>query len=346
MAVAVSIVEDDPQARKIIAGWISRASGTTQSLYGVACPTSSACLAVGYGGTILASTDGGVTWTGRSSGTGQWLVGITCLTSSTCLAVGYGGTILASTDSGATWSSRTSGTQAGLLDITCSGNSCLTVGDAGTILASTDSGATWSSRTSGTTADLHGVVCATSTTCLAVGATHSSGVVSAILVSADSGATWSSRVAGTSVWLLSIACPLSVTCIAVGANGTILAGTGQASTTPPATVASVPQVFVTYHHLKGHRAVFGNSGLPVSALAAPNVKVTFTISLRAGLTGAGSQLFLSKPVATITGPTGLGGAQMQIAYNPPAPLLALLTVTATTSAGTAVQQLAVVVFPD
>ena len=27
MAVAVSIVEDDPQARKIIAGWISRAAG-------------------------------------------------------------------------------------------------------------------------------------------------------------------------------------------------------------------------------------------------------------------------------------------------------------------------------
>jgi photosystem II stability/assembly factor-like uncharacterized protein len=37
-------------------------SGTTNVLRGVACPSPSSCVAVGWHGTILRSTDGGSTW--------------------------------------------------------------------------------------------------------------------------------------------------------------------------------------------------------------------------------------------------------------------------------------------
>src|SRR5450759_2935529 len=75
--------------------WRRRSSGTDYDLYGIVCPTSRACLAVGDGGTILASADGGATWRSRSSGTDNNLISITCPTSRACLAVGDGGTILA-----------------------------------------------------------------------------------------------------------------------------------------------------------------------------------------------------------------------------------------------------------
>ena len=37
-------------------------SGTYNSLYGVACPSPSTCVAVGGSGAIVRSTDGGSTW--------------------------------------------------------------------------------------------------------------------------------------------------------------------------------------------------------------------------------------------------------------------------------------------
>jgi photosystem II stability/assembly factor-like uncharacterized protein len=40
----------------------SQISGTLIDLHGVACPSPSTCVAVGGGGTILRSTDGGRTW--------------------------------------------------------------------------------------------------------------------------------------------------------------------------------------------------------------------------------------------------------------------------------------------
>ena len=70
----------------------------SNDLHAIACPSSSTCLAVGEGGTILASTDGGRTWYSVSnpvSGTNKWLYGIACPSRSACLAVGLAGTILA-----------------------------------------------------------------------------------------------------------------------------------------------------------------------------------------------------------------------------------------------------------
>ena len=56
--------------------WISRTSGTTNTLYGVTYGNST-FVAVGDGGTILTSSDNGTTWTSRISGTSDTLRGVT-----------------------------------------------------------------------------------------------------------------------------------------------------------------------------------------------------------------------------------------------------------------------------
>jgi photosystem II stability/assembly factor-like uncharacterized protein len=49
--------------------WTVLANVTTQHLYGLSCASSSLCVMVGDSGTILTSSDSGVTWTPRTSGT-------------------------------------------------------------------------------------------------------------------------------------------------------------------------------------------------------------------------------------------------------------------------------------
>jgi photosystem II stability/assembly factor-like uncharacterized protein len=85
---------------------IQQTRGTDNPLHGVACARPSPCLAVGYGGTILRSTDGGSTWRSQTFGTYYTLDGVACARPSPCVAVGVdavGGTLLQSTDGGTSW---------------------------------------------------------------------------------------------------------------------------------------------------------------------------------------------------------------------------------------------------
>jgi photosystem II stability/assembly factor-like uncharacterized protein len=162
------------------ASWTKRSSGTGSytALYGIACPTSRDCLAVGGGAiggaAILASTNGAASWIRRSSGTGSYtaLYGVACPTSRDCLAVGSqegAGAILASTNGGATWQKRASAIQA-LASITCAtSNDCL-AGEsaAASFLVTDDGGATWTSRSTGSDQLVFGFACPTSSSCLAV----------------------------------------------------------------------------------------------------------------------------------------------------------------------------------
>jgi photosystem II stability/assembly factor-like uncharacterized protein len=82
----------------------SLASGTTSLLDSVACLSPSTCVAVGVGGRIVRSTDGGRTWRRQPSGASNPLLGVACLSPSTCVAVGgCCGTILRTTNGGRTW---------------------------------------------------------------------------------------------------------------------------------------------------------------------------------------------------------------------------------------------------
>ncbi len=43
--------------------WVAQTSGTSSMLFGIACPTATACDAAGDSGTFLTTTNGGASWT-------------------------------------------------------------------------------------------------------------------------------------------------------------------------------------------------------------------------------------------------------------------------------------------
>src|SRR6516225_2172886 len=83
---------------------------TTPYLFGVSFTDANTGTAVGFGGTILRTTDGGASWTRQSSGTTETLLGVSFTDANTGTAVGSGGTILRTTDGGASWTRQSSGT--------------------------------------------------------------------------------------------------------------------------------------------------------------------------------------------------------------------------------------------
>ena len=90
------------------------ATGTTDDT--TTCDSTVSFVAVGPDGTILTSSDNGISWCSRTAGISQSLFGIT-YGNSTFVAVGANGTILTSSD-GISWTSRTSGTSKYLYEIT------------------------------------------------------------------------------------------------------------------------------------------------------------------------------------------------------------------------------------
>jgi hypothetical protein len=116
-------------------------------------------VAVGEGGVIVKTTDGGASWSSRTSGTSEDLYGIN-FGAGGVVAVGANGTMIVSVDLGETWAPRTSGTTADLHAVsTSTQNSAWTtaVGDGGTIVKTTNAGATWFPQFTPTTEDLRGV---------------------------------------------------------------------------------------------------------------------------------------------------------------------------------------------
>ncbi len=79
-------------------------------LLGVATLDASTAVAVGFGGTIIRTDDGGATWTRQSSGTVEDLRAVSFVDANTGTAVGDNGTILRTDDGGHTWTRQTSGT--------------------------------------------------------------------------------------------------------------------------------------------------------------------------------------------------------------------------------------------
>ena len=89
-------------------GWKAAASGTGANLAGVAAPTAGLRWAVGAGGVIVASTDGGTTWAAQDSHATADLNGVAFVDAHNGWAVGAGGVIVATTDGGTTWAAQDS----------------------------------------------------------------------------------------------------------------------------------------------------------------------------------------------------------------------------------------------
>ncbi len=122
--------------------WTVRNSGTIKKLRSVAPSTPAVWVAVGDGGTVLRSTDGGRSWGAVPSPAKDDLHGV-AFQGSFGLAVGVSGTVIRSTDSGESWSLVPRPTSKILNAVAMSTTSAIAVGEEGTFLHSTDDGAHW-----------------------------------------------------------------------------------------------------------------------------------------------------------------------------------------------------------
>src|SRR5207247_175401 len=114
--------------------WAVQTSGTTSDLFGLwAQDGGSEVYAVGAGGIILHTSDGGQNWSKRMSGVNADLFGVWG-TANLFIAVGAGGTVLTSGD-GFAWSAQQVGPGKSLLKVWGSSNSdAFAVGESGTIM--------------------------------------------------------------------------------------------------------------------------------------------------------------------------------------------------------------------
>ena len=188
-------------------------STPTKALINVARTSSGSFVAVGEGGVILRSSDGGGTWTQVALLGGVLNNVAVSPTTGKLVVVGTGGTILASTNDGITWASKTSGTLNDLNTITVNGAGLFVAGGAnGTIVTSPD-GDSWTAIPSITVQDIFGSTIKGSLFVM-VGA-------SGIIFTSPDGSTWTERISGTPNFLIGAISSLDLLVVS-GAGGTIL----------------------------------------------------------------------------------------------------------------------------
>ncbi len=111
--------------------------------------------AVGNGGWMARTRDGGANWIKQQVSPNQTLFGVFFPDTLFGWACGDTGTIVHTQDGGLTWVQQTCGTTAGLMAIAFLGrNWGFAVGDSGTLLRTSDGGATWAPINTGVSADL------------------------------------------------------------------------------------------------------------------------------------------------------------------------------------------------
>ena len=114
--------------------------------------------AVGDGGVLRTTTNGGNTWSDGSVGIDSVIRGVHFVDSNRGWAVGNGGVLRTTADGGTTWNAPPIITGESLHDIHFVGtDNGWAVGDNGAIIRTTNGGTTWSNSTSGITLDLRGI---------------------------------------------------------------------------------------------------------------------------------------------------------------------------------------------
>ena len=129
--------------------WSTADSGTTNNLNGGYLLDSGVGFVVGDAGTMLKTTDAGMTWAPLTSGTTNALYDVYFFDATQGVAVGEQGLILRTTDGGGGWQGVTSGVTDALRSVSFSGVNGISGGDSQDILYSTDAGASWQISQSG-----------------------------------------------------------------------------------------------------------------------------------------------------------------------------------------------------
>jgi photosystem II stability/assembly factor-like uncharacterized protein len=122
--------------------WTTQPTGTTDDLYAIFGYANGTLVAVGSGGTILRSVNGGSTWSPRASlSTATLRAGsVSKVNASVMVVTGDGGTVLKSTDGGLTWCHLDAGTSVDLLGVTALDDDRYIVAGRGGLLLSTADG--------------------------------------------------------------------------------------------------------------------------------------------------------------------------------------------------------------
>ncbi len=201
-------------------------------LQGVAFADTQLGWAVGAGGVIMHSADGGTTWQAQKSGTTKDLEAVTCASASVAWAVGMSGTLVHTTDGGVHWAVQGAGTGSHLYAVDCADAShAWAVGWGGVITHTTD-GVAWTTQTSPTANNLRGVASADATHAWAVGG-------DAIVHTTNGGTSWKTQTAPASSSLEAVACFDANHAWAVGDGGAI-ARTTNGGTTWTAGTSNAP----------------------------------------------------------------------------------------------------------
>ncbi|WP_323114614.1 WD40/YVTN/BNR-like repeat-containing protein [Pseudomonas guariconensis] len=178
------------------ANWTSVRTGSNRTLSGVAFVDPRVGVAVGHGGTLLRTVDGGRTWNAvEVDSNGDALLGIAALGNGRMAAWGAFGLYLLSKDNGVSWQ------RLPVIDgdfdrhisqvITLAGGDWLIVGESGTLARSTDQGESWQTMDSPYAGSLFGALQLDSGGLLIYGMRGN------LWYSADAGKTWSQRQTGT-----------------------------------------------------------------------------------------------------------------------------------------------------
>jgi photosystem II stability/assembly factor-like uncharacterized protein len=200
-----------------LSGWTLQSSRSAQWLSDVYFTDIQNGTVVGEGGTILHTTNGGLTWTNQASGITNWLFDVCFTDVDTGIVVGADGTILYTADGGLSWTNQLSGTDNWLRAVCFSdANNGIAVGELGTILSTTNGGTNWEVRSSGTENRLNDIYFNDMNTAIAVGEGGT------ILLSTNGGITWGRQSSGTSEWLSAVCFTDGDTGTTVGREGTIL----------------------------------------------------------------------------------------------------------------------------
>lgn len=206
--------------------WTNQTSGTTQWLEAVHFADANTGWAVGWGGTILHTSNGGSNWDPQTSGTTEILASVYFANALNGWAVGHGGSILRTTNGGSSWNPQASGGTSSehhwvhFSDVARG----WVVGESGSIFRTTNGGVNWTSQTSGTTVDLNSVQFMSPGIGWAVG--HSG----TILKTTNRGLSWIPQTSGTTASLFSVHFADLNTGWAAGDGGTVLHTTNGGST--------------------------------------------------------------------------------------------------------------------
>jgi len=206
-------------------GWTAQTSGTTSDLYSVHFTDVMNGWAVGDGGTIVHTADGGTTWIQQTCGTTNLLFDVFFTDALTGWAVGIAGTILHTTNGGSTWSDQISNDPHNLFGVYfVDSQSGWVSGDWQTLLHTTDGGNTWTQQTIDSYRSLGDFHFNNSMTGWVTA------VAGEIFHTTDGGTTWVAQASGTTESLPGIDFTDEVTGWVVGGGGVILHTTNGGST--------------------------------------------------------------------------------------------------------------------